>query len=151
MTKRTIKTLFLLGVTVLLSLTSAAAGPRDYLFRNERVCDAERVFCIRGTLTYESNPHLVTLRARVQDAPGPGMLRIRLTGTNNLGHQRRAPFEVRVRGRAVESGAPRDLGDRECLGPALRDDLARRLEQALPIVLVVGSTGRRGSHGHHSL
>ena len=83
-------------------VTSAVAGPRDYLFRNERICDAERVFCIRGTLSYDSNPRLLRLRARVQDAPGPGLLRIRLAGSNDLGHRRLAPFEVRVRGRPSE-------------------------------------------------
>ena len=102
MTKKKSVLLYLLGVPALCLAASAVAGPREYLFRNERVCDSERVFCFRGTLTYESNPHLLTLRARVQDAPGPGMLRIRVAGTNNLGHRRIAPFEVRVRGRPSE-------------------------------------------------
>ena len=92
----------LLGTSALFVLMAAVAGPRDYLFRNERVCDADRVFCIRGTLSYQVNPHLMRLRARVKKAPGPGLLRIRLTGTNRQGHRRYAPFEVRVRGRATE-------------------------------------------------
>lgn len=92
----------LLGTFALFFVTGAVAGPRDYLFQNERVCDADRVFCLRGTLSFHSNPHLLRLRARVQTAPGPGLLRIRLSGENQLGHRRFAPFEVRVRGNYSE-------------------------------------------------
>jgi len=92
----------LLGASVLFFLTAAVAGPRDYLFRDERVCDTERVFCLRGTFSYHSNPRLLRLRARVQTAPGPGLLRIRLSGANQLGYRRFAPFEVRVRGHYSE-------------------------------------------------
>ncbi len=101
MQKRLAETILLSGLA-LLFVTAALAGPRDYLFREERVCDANNVFCLRGTLTYHSNPHLLRLRARVQKAPGPGMLRIRLSGENTLGHRRFAPFEVRVRGNHSE-------------------------------------------------
>jgi len=92
----------LLGASVLFFLTAAVAGPRDYLFRDERVCDTEQIFCLRGTFSYHSNPRLLRLRARVQTASGPGMLRIRLSGSNQLGHRRFAPFEVRVRGHYSE-------------------------------------------------
>ncbi len=92
----------LLGVTALLALTAAPAAPRDYLFQNERVCDSDGVFCLRGTLSYHSNPRLLRLRARVQKAPGPGLLRIGISGANQLGHRRYAPLEVRVRGRYSE-------------------------------------------------
>jgi len=91
-----------LGTAALFFLTAALAGPHEYLFRGERICDAERVFCFRGTLSYRSNPRILHLRARVQTAPGPGLLRIRLSGANQLGHQRRALFEARVRGRNTE-------------------------------------------------
>jgi hypothetical protein len=92
----------LLGASVLLIVTAAIAGPRDHLFQNERVCDADGAFCIHGTLTFYSNPHLLHLRARVQKAPGPGMLRIWLSGANQLGHRRIAPLEVRARGHYSE-------------------------------------------------
>ena len=92
----------LIGVSALLVLTAAHAGPRIYLFQNERVCDSDRVFCLRGTLSYHSNPRLLRLRARVQTAPGPGLLRIGLSGANQLGHRRFAPFEVRIRGHYSE-------------------------------------------------
>lgn len=92
----------LLGASALFFLSCAFAGPRDYLFHEERVCDADGVFCLRGTLSYHSNPRLLRLRARVQKAPGPGLLRIRLAGFNPQGHRRSAPFEVRVRGRNSE-------------------------------------------------
>lgn len=86
----------------LLIAASSVAGPRENLFRNERVCNTDGTFCFRGSLTYYPNPQLMSLRARVQAAPGPGMLRIRLSGANDLGHLRYAPFEVRVRGRYSE-------------------------------------------------
>jgi len=92
----------LLGASALFFLTGALAGPRDYLFENERICDTHKVLCFRGTLSYESNPRLLRLNARVRTDPGPGLLRISLTGTNELGHRRFAPFEVRVRGRYSE-------------------------------------------------
>jgi hypothetical protein len=96
------KLTLLLGTSALFFLTSTLAAPRDYLFRNERLCDPGEVFCLSGTLTYQSNPRLLHLRARVQSAPGPGLLRISLTGTNQQGHRHFAPFEVRVRGRYSE-------------------------------------------------
>lgn len=88
----------LVGATALFCLTGVLAGPRDYLFRGEHLCDTEKVFCFRGTLSYQSNPRLLHLRARVQTAPGPGLLRIRLAGTDRQGHHRLVPLEVRVRG-----------------------------------------------------
>lgn len=92
----------LLGVLALLFVTGAIAGPREYLFQNKRVCDADRVFCLQGTLSYDSNPRLLQLRARVQTAPGSGLLRIGLSGSNQLGDRRFAPFEVRVLGHNSE-------------------------------------------------
>ena len=92
----------LLATSLLLLIHAALAGPREYLFHNERVCDADGVFCLRGTLSYHANPRLLQLSARVQKAPGPGMLRIRLSGANQLGHRRLAPFEVQVRGHYSE-------------------------------------------------
>ena len=94
--------LFLLAASALFFVVDGYAGPRDYLFKDKRVCDTQNVFCIRGTLSYDSNPRLLHLRARVQTAPGPGMLRIRLRGANELGHRRLAPIEVQVRGNYSE-------------------------------------------------
>ena len=96
------KLTLLLGTSALFFLTAALAAPRDYLFRNERLCDSDEVFCFGGSLSYYSNPRLLHLRARVQTAPGPGLLVIRVTGTNQQGHRHFAPFEVRVRGRYSE-------------------------------------------------
>ena len=92
----------MLGATALAMSTGVLAAPRDYLFRNARICDAAMEFCMRGTLSYDSNPRLLHLRARVQTAPGPGLLQIWLTGANRQGHRRFAPFELRVRGQATE-------------------------------------------------
>ena len=92
----------LLGASALFILTGVLAAPREYLFRDERLCDIDEVFCFRGTLSYHSNPRLLRLRARIQMAPGPGLLRISLAGANQQGHRRYAPFEVRVHGRYSE-------------------------------------------------
>jgi hypothetical protein len=91
-----------LGASALFLLSVAHAGPREYLFQGKHVCDTDGVFCFRGTLSYHSNPRVLQLNARVQKSPGPGLLRIRLAGANELGHRRLAPFEVRVRGRNSE-------------------------------------------------
>jgi hypothetical protein len=92
----------LLGAAALFFLGTALAGPRDYLFQDERICDSDQVFCFQGTLSYRSNPRVLHLRARVKMAPGPGLLRISLSGANDLGHRRFAPLEVRVRGHNSE-------------------------------------------------
>ena len=89
-------------VVAMLLLNVAEASPRDYLFKDQRICDTEGSLCFRGTLYYVSNSRMVHLRARVQKAPGPGLLRIRLAGVNELGHQRFAPFEVQLRGNNSE-------------------------------------------------
>jgi hypothetical protein len=90
------------GASALIIFSASLAGPRDYIFQDKRICVTDEVFCFRGTLSYQSNPRLLHLRARVQKAPGPGLLRIRLSGENQQGDRRRAPFEVRVRGHYSE-------------------------------------------------
>jgi hypothetical protein len=90
--------LLLIAAMTLGSITVVHAGPREYLFRSKYVCDERGILCFRGTMSFDSNPRVVELRARVRTAPGPGLLRIRLAGSNELGHRRISPFEVRVRG-----------------------------------------------------
>lgn len=96
----------LLSVAAVLCLIIAAeslAGPRETIIgRNASFCDSERQVCLRGTLTYYSNPRLLELRSRVQKAEGPGLLKIRLVGENAAGHTRRTVLEVRIRGRYSE-------------------------------------------------
>jgi len=92
----------LLGIAYLAEGPPVAAAEVDYLFRDERVCNELGTFCLAGTLSYEPNPRLLHLRARVHTAPGPGLLRIRLVGSTRLGYRRRAPLEVRVRGNYSE-------------------------------------------------
>ena len=91
-----------LGLAALALAVPLNAGPIDYLFRDERVCDDNLDFCLFGTLSYESNPRLLRLRARVRKAPGPGLLRIRLRGETRQGFTRLAPMELRVRGNPTE-------------------------------------------------
>lgn len=92
----------LLATFAMCSISAVSAGPREYLFRDKRICDAQKVLCIRGSMSYDTNPRLLQLRARVRTAPGPGLLRIRLAGANELGHRRISPFEVRVHGKHSE-------------------------------------------------
>ena len=78
------------------------SSPRLHLFHDKRICDTTSVFCFRGSLTKHHNTRVLHLRGRVLTAPGPGLLRIRLTGSNELGHRRSAPIEVRLGGNYSE-------------------------------------------------
>ena len=89
-------------IACLLVAASVSASERHYLKRNERICDSSGAFCLNGTLSYDVNPRLLVLRGRVQTAPGPGLLRIRVSGTNRQGHLRHATLEVSVRGHSSE-------------------------------------------------
>ena len=89
---------------LLLSLLplSLAAGQKEYLLRNEQLCTRTGDFCLIGSLSYQPNPRLLRLRARIQSAPGPGLLKITLVGYTRQGFRRLAPLEVRVRGKTTE-------------------------------------------------
>lgn len=80
----------------------AVAEPVQYLKRDERICDVDEILCMKGTLRYDANPRLLWLRGRVRTSPGRGLLRIRLAGTNRLGHRRTTEMEVQLRGRHSE-------------------------------------------------
>ena len=90
---------------------TAVAGERHYLKKNERFCDASEALCLRGTLSYEVNTRLFTLNARVQSAPGPGLLRLRLSGRNRLGHQHHTMIQLSLRGRPGEIVSTRMIPD----------------------------------------
>ena len=95
------------GVAVLSLLAVACAwpalaGPILYIERGGLICDTQQTICLRGNLLYEQNPRLLRLRARVQFAPGPGELRILMTGTNRSGDRRYAPMEITLRGKYSE-------------------------------------------------
>lgn len=86
-----------------LAATAAIAGPRERVAgSNAELCDTERNVCLRGSITYYSNPRLLELRSRVQHATGPGLIVFRLTGETRDGHVRRTSIEVRIRGRYSE-------------------------------------------------
>jgi len=91
-----------LSLLALACTVPALAGPTLYIERGGLICDAEKTVCLRGTLVYEPNPRLLRLRARVQFAPGPGELRIMMTGTNRSGDRRYAPMEITLRGKYSE-------------------------------------------------
>ena len=95
--------LFVAVVLCLLTVPMSLAGPRETIIGENTVfCDSERLVCLRGTLSYYSNPRLLELRSRVQKADGQGLLKIRLVGDNANGHTRRTVLEVRIRGRYSE-------------------------------------------------
>jgi hypothetical protein len=95
-----------LSVAVLLGLIAvpaASAGPSETIIgKNALFCDDGNSVCLRGTLTYRSNPRMLDLRSRVQRATGPGLLKIRLVGENADGHTRRTTIEVEIRGNYSE-------------------------------------------------
>ena len=90
------------GLLAALASTAALASRTLFLAREELLCDADRIICIHGTLTYDVNDRLLWLRGRVQAAAVPGVLRITVRGSNRLGHERFAPMEIALRGRATE-------------------------------------------------
>jgi hypothetical protein len=91
-----------LAAAALLCAGVGWSSPRMYLIHDKRICDTTNEFCLRGSLTYVHNTRVLHLRGRVLTAPGPGLLRIRVTGANELGHRRSAPIEVRLRGNYSE-------------------------------------------------
>lgn len=88
---------------VLFSVPAAIAGPSETIIgKNVLFCDDGNSVCLRGTLTYRSNPRMLDLRSRVQRATGPGLLKIRLVGENADGHTRRTTIELAIRGNYSE-------------------------------------------------
>jgi hypothetical protein len=90
------------GLLATLAAGTALAARTLYLARDEVICDARRIICIDGTLSYDVNDRLLWLRGRVQAATAPGLLQITVRGSNRLGHVRFAPMEIQLRGRATE-------------------------------------------------
>ena len=78
------------------------AGPIRYIQRDGLLCDDTRAVCLHAALSYEPNPRLLRLQGRVQFAPGPGLLRLLLTGTNRGGERRYTPMEISLRGHYSE-------------------------------------------------
>ena len=100
---------------VLLGLVFASvalAGPTETIIgKNTLFCDDANSVCLRGTLTYRSNPRMLDLRSRVQRATGPGLLKIRLVGENADGHARRTTIEIEIRGDYSEIVSTRLITD----------------------------------------
>ncbi len=82
--------------------SAASASEIDYLRKSETFCDSSGEVCLSGTISYRVNLRLLKLRSRVVSAPGPGLLRINVTGQNRQGHTYRAAIEVTIRGHASE-------------------------------------------------
>ena len=90
------------GLIALLVCAPAVAARVVYLARTERLCDAERIACVDGTLTYRVNSRVLQLNGRLGTSPGPGTFVITLIGATRLGFVRYAPMEIAVRGHASE-------------------------------------------------
>ena len=86
----------------LLVAVPALAGPLHYLARNELLCEPSKETCVRGTLTYEQNDHLLRLRGRVVTATGPGVFQITLSGATRQSFRHYTPMEISIRGRPTE-------------------------------------------------
>ncbi|HEX9851790.1 MAG TPA: hypothetical protein VGA68_02205 [Woeseiaceae bacterium] len=95
-----LRTGMLLAAGFLSSVTSASEIV--YLRKGQTFCDLTGEVCLRGTISYRVNLRLLKLRSRVVTAPGPGLLRIYVTGENRQGQLHRAAIEVTIRGHASE-------------------------------------------------
>jgi hypothetical protein len=78
--------------------TSALAAERLYIKKNEVFCDASKTLCLYGSLTYNVNPRIVSLNARVQKQTGPGEIYMLLSGRNRQDDIRRTEIRIRIRG-----------------------------------------------------
>ena len=81
---------------------TSAASERNYIKKNERFCDNEKELCIDGTIAYEPNTRILSLRARVQKQTGPGEIRLTFSGTNRRGSLKRTEIVMKIRGRHSE-------------------------------------------------
>jgi hypothetical protein len=74
------------------------AAERFYIKKSEIFCDTTGTLCLDGTLSYEPNSRIVSLRTRVQKQTGPGTLQIVLMGTDRQGHAHYSEISIDVRG-----------------------------------------------------
>ncbi len=84
-------------VAGLLAAGTTAATPSDFLVRNDYICDAERIMCIRGTLVFLPDSRIMQLNGRVAGSPGPGWVRILFQGEWR-GHLASTVMEFPIRG-----------------------------------------------------
>lgn len=89
-------------LSVLATSASLAGPPQNVAPPNSELCDSERQVCLHGSLTYYPDPRMLELRSRVENATGPGLLRIQLVGENTDGYKRLTTIEVRIRGNYSE-------------------------------------------------
>jgi hypothetical protein len=91
----------MLLVWAVCSASAAAHGP-DLLLRQQRLCDEEQRFCLRGTILYYPNSRLIEINARVIRAPGPGWVSILFRGSDRNNQPNTAVMEFPVRGNTTE-------------------------------------------------
>ena len=91
-----------LMISGLMLTQAASAAERNYIKKNERFCDSDKVLCIDGTISYEPNTRILSLRARVQKQTGPGEIRLNFSGTNRQGSIKRTEIVMKIRGRHSE-------------------------------------------------
>jgi hypothetical protein len=88
--------------SLLLASVAVAGPPENVTPPNSELCDGQRQVCLRGSLTYYPDPRLLELSGRVENASGPGLLKIQLVGENSDGYKRLTTLEVRIRGNYSE-------------------------------------------------
>ena len=89
-------------ISGLMLVQTSAASERNYIKKNERFCDSDKVLCIDGTIAYEPNTRILSLRARVQKQTGPGEIRLNFSGSNRQGSLKRTEIVMKIRGRHSE-------------------------------------------------
>ena len=92
----------ILCIVVVLLLAWPAQAERRYLKKSEVFCDSSETVCLDGTLYYETNSRVLTLKARLQKKVAPGIIRLRFTGTDRHDYQSRTEILLRIRGNYSE-------------------------------------------------
>jgi hypothetical protein len=87
-----------LAVCTAFLCVSAQAEPPRRLNDAPIICDAERAFCLRGSLWYRPNSRRLELRGRINQAPGPGWVSIVFRGSSRTNQPASAIMEFPVRG-----------------------------------------------------
>ena len=91
-----------ISLSCILTASALAAGNVRFLKRSERFCDVSGELCIHGSLTYRPNSRELRVLGRVVIAPGPGLLKISMSGSNRQDHRYRSEMKIAIRGRYSE-------------------------------------------------
>ena len=96
--KRALAGVYVFAASAALACSAALADAPRRLDERGSLCDPERVFCIRGSLTHYPDSRVIELTGRVATAPGPGWVSIVLRGTSRRNQPASTIMEFPVRG-----------------------------------------------------